>query len=237
MHDDSPAWAVLSDMDGTLLDTERTWLLVIERFVTERSPAVPSAPAAVAVSVADIVAAAEGLDLVGAATLLHTRLRLPEPIAEVAADLDRRSLEAYSHDVTWRPGAERLLHALSAAEVPVALVTSSPRHWVDRFALSVDLSSFRATVTADDATRLKPAPDPYLQAAAALGLPARHCIALEDSLVGATAALAAGCTTVVIGDSTRARPGGVHAVRSMLDLDVRMLRDLVPDATVSSSAS
>lgn len=233
MHDDAPSWAVLSDMDGTLLDTERTWLLVIDRFVRERSQALPHTTSLVA----GVVAAAEGLDLVAAARLLHTRLDLAEPVAEVVAELDRRSLEAYSHDVSWRPGAEDLLHALSVARVPVALVTSSPRHWVDRFAESVDLSSFRTMVTADDAIRLKPAPDPYLQAAAALGLPARRCVALEDSLVGATAAWEAGCATVVIGNAAHAVPPGAHSVRSMLDLDVRMLRALVPDATVSSAAS
>ncbi len=236
MHDDAPAWAVLSDMDGTLLDTERTWLLVIERFVIERTrrpepvTCEPSAPS-------DIVAAAEGLDLAAAARLLHTRLSLTESIGDVAAELDRRSLEAYAHDVSWRPGAELLLRTLSAAEVPVALVTSSPRHWVDRFAQVVDLSSLRVRVTADDATRLKPAPDPYLQAAAALGLPARRCVALEDSFVGATAAVDAGCTTVVVGGSALAVPPGAHPVRSMLDLDVRMLRDLVLHATSPPAAS
>lgn len=233
MHDDAPSWAVLSDMDGTLLDTERTWLLVVDRFVREHSHTLPHTTA----FTADVVAAAEGLDLAAAARLLHARLGLESPVAEVAAELDQRSLEAYAHDVTWRPGAEQLLSALSAAQVPVALVTSSPQHWVDRFAESVDLSSFRVTVTADDATRLKPAPDPYLQAAAALALPARRCVALEDSLVGATAALDAGCATVVVGNAPSAVPPGAHVVRSMLDLDVRMLRDLVPGATVRPAAS
>lgn len=231
MHDDAPAWAVLSDMDGTLLDTERTWLLAIDRFVRERSRTLTASPAS------DIVAAAEGLDLVATANLLHTLLGLAEPVAEVAAELDRRSLEAYAHDVSWRPGAEQLVRALSTAGVPVALVTSSPRHWVDRFAQSVDLSSFRVIVTADDAARLKPAPDPYLQAAAALALPARRCVALEDSVVGATAALAAGCATVVVGSSAPEMPPGAHAVPSMRDLDVRMLRGLVPDATAAPAAS
>jgi HAD superfamily hydrolase (TIGR01509 family) len=201
-------------MDGTLLDTESTWLRVVERFVFDHD----------GTDAAGVAAASEGLDLDRAAVLLRERLNLVAAPADIAADLDRRALAAYADAVTWRPGAPELLRALVDADVPLALVTSSPRHWVDGFAQRVDFSAFRAVVTADDTARTKPAPDPYLDGAAALGLPAARCVAIEDSLVGAWAAVSAGCVTVVVGDPARSLPPGVHRVASLTQVDVPMLR-------------
>jgi sugar-phosphatase len=55
-------------------------------------------------------------------------------------------------------------------------------------------------VTADDVTRGKPAPDPYLAGAAALGLPPGRCLVFEDSAAGGDAAVGAGCAVVAVGD-------------------------------------
>lgn len=213
-HARSLPWGVLSDMDGTLLDTESTWLRVVERFVFDHD----------GTDAAGVAAASEGLDLDRAAVLLRERLDLVAAPADIAADLDRRALAAYADAVTWLPGAPELLRALVDADVPLALVTSSPRHWVDGFAQRVDFSAFRAVVTADDTARTKPAPDPYLDGAAALGLPAERCVVIEDSLVGAWAAVSAGCATVVVGDPARSLPPGVHRVASLAEIDVPMLR-------------
>ncbi|MEV4853100.1 MULTISPECIES: HAD family hydrolase [unclassified Microbacterium] len=222
-HDPAPRWGVLGDMDGTLLDTESTWLRVIERFVNDHDGA----------DAVGLAAASEGLDLDRAAALLSERLDLREPQSAIALDLDRRALAAYAESVTWRPGAPALLRALTEASVPLALVTSSPRHWVDRFAESVDLSAFRVSITADDSVRTKPAPDPYLDGAAALGLDAGRCVVLEDSQVGAWSAVSAGCTTVVVGDPARSLPPGVHRVSSLEHVDVGMLQTIVQRSAAS----
>lgn len=216
-HAPSLPWGVLSDMDGTLLDTESTWLRVVERFVFHHD----------GTDAAGLAAASEGLDLDRAAVLLRERLDLVAAPADIAADLDRRALAAYADAVSWTPGAPELLRALVDADVPLALVTSSPRHWVDGFAQRVDLSAFRAVVTADDTARTKPAPDPYLDGAAALGLPAARCVAIEDSLVGAWSAVSAGCVTVVVGDPARSLPPGAHRVASLTEIDVPMLRRII----------
>lgn len=222
---DDPAlrWGVLSDMDGTLLDTESTWLRVVERFVHDHDGS----------DAAGLATACEGLDLDRAAALLSERLDLTGPPSAVARELDHRALEAYAESVTWRPGARELLRALVDAGVPLALVTSSPRNWVERFGESIDLSVFQVRVTADDTPRTKPAPDPYLDGAAGLGLPASRCVALEDSLVGAWAAVSAGCTTVVVGDPERGLPPGVHRVSSLHEVDLRMLHRIARSTVAS----
>lgn len=218
----SPGWAVLSDMDGTLLDTESIWLWVVERFVHDHQPTGRGTAEA-----EGLVAASEGLDLVRTAALLRDRLDLPSGVDTVAGELDRRALASYGDEISWQPGARRLVAELTAAGVPLALVTSSPRHWVDHFARHVDLSPFRASITADDTPRTKPAPDPYLLGAAALGMPPGHCLVLEDSVVGAAAAVAAGCPTLVVGDPGRVLPPGAHRAASLSGVDVSTLLAIV----------
>jgi HAD superfamily hydrolase (TIGR01509 family) len=59
-------------------------------------------------------------------------------------------------------------------------------------------SWFDVVVTADDITRAKPDPEPYLRTTARLQLPPAQCLVIEDSIAGIQAAKAAGCTVVGI---------------------------------------
>jgi beta-phosphoglucomutase len=58
--------------------------------------------------------------------------------------------------------------------------------------------AFSFIVAAEDADRAKPAPDPYLLAAAKHGLPAAACLAIEDSSAGLESARAAGLRTIAV---------------------------------------
>jgi beta-phosphoglucomutase-like phosphatase (HAD superfamily) len=59
-------------------------------------------------------------------------------------------------------------------------------------------AGFAFTMSADDTERTKPHPDPYLAAAARLGVPAEACVAVEDSPDGTASARAAGCAVLVV---------------------------------------
>jgi beta-phosphoglucomutase len=58
------------------------------------------------------------------------------------------------------------------------------------------LDRFPVIVAADDVTACKPAPEPYLKAAEALGVEPSRCVAIEDSPAGLAAAKAAGMRTI-----------------------------------------
>ena len=76
--------------------------------------------------------------------------------------------------------------------------------------------------------RTKPHPDPYLAAAANLGVDPTWCVALEDSTTGSAAARAAGCVTVAVPSIAPVDPEVVDAVvASLADIDLSWLRDLV----------
>jgi HAD superfamily hydrolase (TIGR01509 family) len=130
--------------------------------------------------------------------------------------------------VTWMPGARELLEEVTAGGVPAALVSSSYRTVMDAVLDAVGGEWFATTVSADDVPRTKPHADPYLAAAAALGVDPALCVALEDSATGAAAARAAGCVTVAVPSIIAVDPAVVDAVVSSLaDIDLSWLRDLV----------
>ena len=100
-----------------------------------------------------------------------------------------------------KPGAIDLLDALTDANCPMALVTSSSRRTADRYlSLAAIRDRFDAILTRDDVARGKPHPDLYLLAAHRLGVPPQTCVAVEDSSPGVTAAHAAGVITIMVPD-------------------------------------
>jgi len=97
------------------------------------------------------------------------------------------------------PGIATLVTALVSAGVPRAIASAASSNWVARALEELDLTpSFDVIVTADQVAHPKPAPDVYLEAARRLGVEPAHCVAIEDSGPGLTAARAAGMRTVAI---------------------------------------
>jgi HAD superfamily hydrolase (TIGR01509 family) len=99
-------------------------------------------------------------------------------------------------------GLPRLLDALAAHGIPVALATSAPApnvtHTLEEIGLAHPID---VIVRGDQVPRGKPAPDVFLAAAARLGVPPEHCLAFEDAPMGVAAAKAAGMTCVALATS------------------------------------
>ncbi|MFF4992308.1 HAD family hydrolase [Streptosporangium saharense] len=205
--------AVLFDMDGTVVDTEGLWRQACAE-----------------------VAAELGLrpgevdpDHVHGRPAEHTAAHLRRPgvsVGWISERLTEGFARLVAHGVTPLPGALALLDGLASAGVPTALVTASSRRVVEPVLGVVGAERFRLVVAAEDVVRGKPAPDPYLLAATLLGVDPALCAAVEDSPVGLTSALTAGCRAVYV-SRERAVPYGVLSVNSLEKIDVTMLRRLV----------
>jgi len=102
-------------------------------------------------------------------------------------------------------GLPRLLDALAARRIPVALATSAPAenvaHTLEEIGLSHPLD---VIVRGDQVPRGKPAPDVFLAAAQRLGVAPARCLAFEDAPMGVAAAKAAGMTCVALATSFHA---------------------------------
>ncbi len=210
--------AVLWDMDGTLVDTEPYWIECEHELVARHGGTWTDADAHSLV----------GFDLIDAAVELRTRGGIdlePEEIVEVLLD---GVLERVADHLPWRPGARELLAACGAAGIPCVLVTMSWRRFADAVVHAAPAGAFAASVAGDEVSRGKPHPEPYLKAAAAVGVDARDCVAIEDSPTGVAAALAAGCATLGVPHVVALPPTDGLAVVDTLDgLDVDDLAALL----------
>ncbi len=126
-----------------------------------------------------------------------------------AVPLDRyfalhgRHLDALvaSGRLALKDGVPALLDALDRRGLPRAVATSSGRHRALHHLQHAGIAErFGSIVTRDDVSRGKPDPEPYLTAAAALGVGPAACLALEDSHTGVRAAHAAGMRVVMVPD-------------------------------------
>lgn len=92
-----------------------------------------------------------------------------------------------------------MAHRLGAAGVPMAVASGSSRWAIDRALSAIGLSEVLTTrISVDQVAAGKPAPDVFLAAADALGVPPAHCVVVEDALPGLLAAHAAGMRCLAI---------------------------------------
>ena len=189
--------AVLKDMDGTLVDTEPYWIET-EFALAETHGGTWSHEHALRLV---------GNDLLESGRYIREHMgidRTPEQIVEELLD---GVVERVRHRVPWRPGAVELLAALTAAGVPCALVTMSYQRFVDPILAALPAQAFTVVVTGDAVANGKPHPEPYLAAAARLGVDPAHCLAIEDSDTGTRSAVAAGCGVLVVPNHVPVAPG------------------------------
>jgi len=103
--------------------------------------------------------------------------------------------------VTLKPGIHELLTYLKTQGIKTAIATSSPVERTMLYLSSVGLqNSFDEIVSGYMVEKGKPEPDIFLYAAKKLAAEPGQCIVLEDSPAGILAAYRAGCKPVMVPD-------------------------------------
>lgn len=129
------------------------------------------------------------------------------------------------------PGVMELLDEARSHDVPCAVASSSTSDWVhgylSRFGM---VDRFGAIVTRDMVASPKPAPDLFLEACNRLGVAPGRSVALEDSVNGVNAALAAGMKCVAVPNTITSRFDLSHAhhrATSLAEVDLSLVRSLL----------
>lgn len=204
-----PVAGLLFDLDGTLVDTEElhydSAMSVLARFGKSLGKEAFK-------------------PYIGTAEIpfwqdLRRLLDLAPPVEELLAMRTEEYLEIlHTSSISPLPGVLELLTWAQQQGLPMAIASSSPRAQIDGTLRASGLGGFlpvRRSGHEDVAAgRGKPEPDVYLAAAAALGVDAGSCVAVEDSVTGMTAARAAGCYLFCVPNPTfpPAHTDPAHAV-------------------------
>jgi HAD superfamily hydrolase (TIGR01509 family) len=180
--------AVMFDLDGVLLDSEQLWNAIKKELVEETGGSWRE----------EAERAMMGMSSPEWSGYMHDELGVPMTAGEINREVVRRIARRYREQLPLLPGAIEAVRAL-AARWPLGLASSSNREIIDLFLEVAALrDSFKATVSSEEVSRGKPAPDVYLEAARRVGVAPGGCVAVEDSSNGLRAAAAAGMTLIAV---------------------------------------
>jgi HAD superfamily hydrolase (TIGR01509 family) len=207
--------AVIFDMDGVLVDTERDWDRA-RREVTRAAGGrwLPEATT-------DMI----GMSAPEWSRYIHDRLGAELDPDEINRRVVARMLELLGEGPPLLPGAADAVRYL-AERWPLGVASSANRPVIDAVLAGSGLAGlFSATVSSEEVARGKPAPDVYLAAAEALGVEPSSAVAIEDSANGLRSAAAAGLLVVAVPNAHY--PPGAEAL-GHADFVIASLDELEP---------
>ena len=216
--------AVVFDLDGVLLDSERLWDQARREVTIQHNGHWR----------ADATAAMLGMSSVEWSRYMRDNLGVdlpPDQIVDlVVADL----LERYRRGLPLLPGAIAAVRRIGQ-RWPLALASSAGRPVIDTVLAIAGLQhEFQATVSSEEVPRGKPAPDVYLTVVDRLGFAPGQCAAVEDSTNGLKSASAAGLHVIAVPQHEYPPdPAALDAA----ELVLTSLADLTVDAVCQLGAS
>lgn len=184
--------AVIFDMDGTLVDSEKVSVAAWKRAAEVMNVDLPD----------DLIRSFIGRNVQSYRAMLIDHLGGDEEFGDTVlqAHLDAY-FEIQESIIELKPGAKESLAALREMGLPLALGTSTPREWAEPRMAFFDLQKeFVTTTCGDEVERGKPAPDIFLAAAVSLGIHPEDCAVIEDSHNGVLAGHAAGMQVFMVPD-------------------------------------
>ncbi|HTX46602.1 MAG TPA: HAD family phosphatase [Solirubrobacteraceae bacterium] len=216
-----PVEAVVFDLDGVLLDSEQRWneakhALVIDAGGRWRD---------------DAPRAMMGMSSTEWAAYLRDSLGVPLDVEQINREVVARMEALYRSSLPLLPGAVEAVHAMGA-RWPLGLASSSNREIID---LALGLANvgdlFEVTVSSEEVTRGKPAPDVYLEACRRLGVAPSAAVAIEDSSNGLRSAAAAEMTVIAVPNEHYPPDGDALELAAAT---IRSLHELTPELVSSA---
>lgn len=183
--------AVVFDMDGLLLDTERLWMAAMIETVADHGHDMSTG----------FYQTMLGNPWDGIRAMLVAEYGPELRVDDIRPVWTGRFVDLCREQLALKSGVVELLDLLDALGIPAAVATSSPKDLaIEHFDHLGIGSRFKLIVAQGDYDKGKPDPAPYLVATNRLGLRPQDCLALEDSHNGVRSASSAGMMTVMVPD-------------------------------------
>ncbi len=209
--------AVLWDMDGTLINSEPFWLIAERALMLRFNHQWTDADQALCIG--------GPLPKVGA---YMSSLSKGAASAEYfETELVRMVAEQFATGLDFTPGARELIYAIAEADIPMALVSASPRLLVDSAIALLPAGTFITSVSNQDVRVSKPDPESYLLAAERLNVDIENSLVIEDSKTGIDSGLASGAVVLGIPHIITYPPTSrLHLRKDLLGLSILDIRDI-----------
>lgn len=209
--------AIVFDFDGVIADSEPLHLRALQDVI---------APLALEISRTEYYDRYLGYDDVGTFRAIGEQKGVEFTDEDIASLIAAKSVVYQSLVAAGGvlfAGASACIERL-APHYPLGIASGALRHEIEAILRAGALDGrFRFIVASGETLTGKPAPDPYLRAAALHGIPAGSCVAIEDSRWGIESAAAAGMRSIGI---THTYPA--HELSSA-DVIVESLEQLTPE--------
>lgn len=180
--------AVIFDMDGVIVDTEQLWERAREQLTLERGGAWRE----------EAQRTMMGMSSTEWSEYMHDELGVRDEPEWISAEVVRRLADLYRERLPILDGAAEAVERL-ASRWPLGVASSSNRPLINLVLELTRLDAyFGITVSSEEVSRGKPAPDVYLAAASGLDIAPTACAAVEDSANGIRAAANAGMYVIAI---------------------------------------
>jgi len=209
----TPAWGVIFDWDGVIVDSSDAHRESWERLAREENRPLPPGHFEKGFGLKNPLIIR---DILGWTADPQEIDRLSHRKEEIFRTIVREK------GVRLIPGAAELLAALRASSVPAALASSTDRENIELILRRhLPQAHFTAIVAAEDVSRGKPEPDVFLAAARAIGLPPERCVAVEDAPAGIQAARRGGMRVLALATT---RPVSSLQGADLVRADLREVR-------------
>jgi HAD superfamily hydrolase (TIGR01509 family) len=205
--------AILFDMDGVLIDSERAWQKVMPDF--RHKIGIENIPE-------EIEKQSYGISMATEHKLFQEHLGLKLTLQEFIEAYDFYATDIYPN-VTLAKELEKTLSELKSLDIKLAIVTASVNIWVDLFKSRLSESYFDFILSLADSENLKqkPSPDGYQFAMKHFSIDPENTLVIEDSNRGIQAGKSSGAITLASSefiDSTYTQKGYDFKIANLLEI-------------------
>ena len=182
------------DLDGTLIDSVPVYFKLMETIL--ETIGLPPAPK----SVVSEFMTGGGLAVIEKLVPEDLQHKKDKIIKEFMRVGTKTSRSAFKDQVKLFDGVPRLFDRLVGLKIPIGIVTSTERLYIDRKLTPLEKNDIKkhldVVIAIEDAPRKKPFPDPLIECSRRLGVRVEKCVYIGDSHVDIRAANAAGMMSI-----------------------------------------